>query len=487
MLSTLYWLLLVLLDCLQLYTRAAFAVLARRFYVYSAPSGHVTHLSRPPLAFICRDRNYMTQVIQNKNSNKGLLVTRVVHGDLEDNRGLVSAINQLKLETHTGDTINVIVKSHSEGLESSYRALTIGQWREAHFLRHLMDHKQDETSHNIVEATQETSLRALVSPFKLYTPRIFFAGAQSFTGDYVIISELVEPRVGMNLCLGNQIWGLPDGFRNPFSLGNRGACVAMGALCGKMHRPFLNDPRLAEDRPELRFLRAHQWYLGANRLRWESAAFAIRRAWLRCKHQMGTDGVQWNSELTLLLDAVMRDSSWEALQRLINHRDRDASDRSFDFVLSHGDFHGSNCILRYDSGHAKPISQPGQARLIMADWSEIGLAHPSYDLAQFLISDVTPQLRRQVLDDVAQAYANELQSELWTADTVKEQLAERGVERWLALIPFLMSFTNIPVELRQYFHDQVHSFCSDLGVYSGRYGPYLLTSIPSLPPFLTSL
>ena len=273
-------------------------------------------------------------------------------------------------------------------------------------------------------------------------PDAVYVRASSLLAEAVILMVDI-PRtygaVNVNFVFGNQIWGVPAPLSPP-----RDPAVVLRAMflwAADLHAPTWCDRSLIPKD----WLKGAAWFRGEQRARWESAIDIARSAWTKIKSRMasGSGGVQWSPRIVSLLDASFEAASWTAMQAMLN-------DPSRRFALCHGDFHASNAFLLDDGS------------ISMFDWSEVGPWEPTTDLAQFIISDVRPEVFRAHVKDALAAYVARLkergvQDETYTVQVCEDAFA-RGAERWVWLLPVLADFPGMPDIATQYFHDQVAAF-----------------------------
>lgn len=300
-------------------------------------------------------------------------------------------------------------------------------------------------------------------------PAVLEAHGSDILGEYVLVMEDVTQRprgaVGVNLLLGNQVWGTPPGapppLDDPLPLLRR-----VFSQAAVLHAHFWNDPRL----PTLPWLKAVPWRSGHERMRWEGAVDAARRYWHTAQTRWDAhgSGVELSHRVRALVTNSLAAASWAALQQRL--RSRDAV-----YTLTHGDFHAANMLQAGANRNPDPNPNPKHRPnpdpdanpshvVALVDWSEVGLWEPTVDLGQMLLSDVRPE--------VARAHARPLLEHYWHAlVAARPALAENyplercwndfcrtTVERWTFLFAVLAGFQGMPPALVRWFHDNLESF-----------------------------
>ena len=139
----------------------------------------------------------------------------------------------------------------------------------------------------------------------------------------------------------------------------------------------------------------------------------------------------------------------------------------------HGDFHPANMMWQRLVCDGEPLS----GRLVILDWEVVGLGSGPQDLAQYLISHASPELRRSCEIQLVQEYYATLtggESASNSMPGVSPSVVDHsgysfemcwaeyvagGSERWIWLLALLS--TMCPDSMNQYFHDQVGAFLRD--------------------------
>jgi aminoglycoside/choline kinase family phosphotransferase len=298
-------------------------------------------------------------------------------------------------------------------------------------------------------------------------PKVYYAAPDVHTQSGVILLEDLGDCVGVNMFLGNQIWGV-----KPLARPREPAAVLddMFSMAADLHAAHWNDPSLLRQP----WLKAVAWYRGRDRLGWELSMEAARCSWRRVKAAMdlapasGTS-VAWSPQLVQVMDESLRRASWSQLRRRL-------CDRRVPFTLTHGDFHASNMLWRHGARTAD------RGTLLVVDWSEVGLWEPMADLGQTMISDVQPAVRRPCERALVQSYWERLVLRGVSADEYPlaqcwSEYERAGVERWIWVFAILSGMA-LPTAAVQYFHDQLLAFIQD----HGNHPWYELTAVVRMLP-----
>jgi len=260
-----------------------------------------------------------------------------------------------------------------------------------------------------------------------------------------LMENLVTTRkgVGVNLLLGNQIWGLPEDFIPPLTKVEtlRKAFSMAAALHSKYWRstelfkkPFLNNVT---------------FYQGKERSRWEKGMQVLRERWELAK-KTKVEGFEISEELRQIVDKSFQNTTWDKFQAHLK-------DEKTPWTLCHGDFHGSNMFCCEGVDQDKD-----DLDFVMIDWSEVGPFEPTLDISQMVVSDVPPELLKEHSRELVEFYWHELKKggvdeESWTVEDCWKAFCRTGAEKWIVFLPLLFTL-NLPAVACKYFHDQTLSF-----------------------------
>lgn len=198
---------------------------------------------------------------------------------------------------------------------------------------------------------------------------------------------------------------------------------------------------------------------------WQKSQDTASGLWAKTQEKIsaGTSAVKWDAHLLQCMDASIAKISWSAYQKEIQSP-------AYRWTLVHGDFHPANIMWRYAAGE-----QAGGP--VLLDFEVVGLGSGSQDLAQYLISHMSPEDRRiheeallrdyyDHLTGVTKTGASDTQSYVDPADypyvQCRKDFVAGGVGRWVWMLALLSGMC--PDVMVQYFHDQVMHFIVDHGV-----------------------
>lgn len=366
------------------------------------------------------------------------IVTAEIHG-LDGNRGLTGETRRMTVAVRRGATTErtfcFIIKMSPDGIVSRRRIMAGGQYREALFYASNLP-------------------KGLPSDI---TPHVVYSYGSAVLGEYVILmKDVKKERPGAvletNFVFGNQVWGVPVSLTPPVPE----PLVVLEAMylnAAKMHAAYWNDHNLLQ----YNWLRGTNWYNGRGRDLWELYMEHGRTVWEAGKRLLTNDpskSVILSPKLVSIVDKSFEKASWGKLvQRL--------QDRRNPFTLCHSDFHASNTFLLRDRLRKDDDTISDEA-LVLFDWSEVGVWEPTADLAQTLVSDVSPVLFRKHSRELVDKYWRRLvelgvSSTEYPFETCWRTFLRGGVERWIGLFAYLTSLP-IPGKALQYFHDQLLAF-----------------------------
>ncbi|KAG0362288.1 hypothetical protein BGZ54_008691 [Gamsiella multidivaricata] len=406
---------------------------------------------------------------------KGATITNVECKGLDENRGMAGVMTRVLVtyrssngSKETGSEqdsqeLHLILKKSADGFRRRLGNIISGQTREAIFY----------TSDIAKELTPSTLL-----------PKVYYAHASPWLGEYVILMEDIKqrrgraeantsalPPVDVNFVFGNQIWGVPPSVDKSTLPSAVAMLEQMFITAAGIHAQHWNDSRLLQ----LDWLKTAGWYRGTNRVRWEWSIQASASAWEKGKVMASGEDypVKYSEKLVKIIDESLASASWETLQRRLQ-------DRSVPFTLSHGDFHAANMILDRSQSSTSPD-------LAIYDWSEVCIWEPTTDLGQTVISDVAIP--------VFQAHARTALKKYWerlvelgvvkpseyTFDHCWKAFLRGGVEKWLPMFAILSSYPGMPAPAMQYFNDQLLAFI-ELGEEEGGISYDITTVLCFAPP-----
>jgi thiamine kinase-like enzyme len=345
----------------------------------------------------------------------------------------------------------LVVKTLAPGFRLS--SILLGSAREAYFYRNFAS----DLAGSAVE-----EIRSVV-------PHVFHADGSWLTGDYVIVMEDLS-RTGARLgshVMGNQCWGPVKDF--PAQLQSEEVSLQMleevFEAMADVHAAFWRNKSLLQHS----WLKSADWLQGRQRARWELAMDGMRRMWdkIKSKIEQGKTSVEWSDEVVRAMDDSLALTSWDTYQRSF-----DVSQPTTPFTLCHGDFHAANVLwvpgrARTDADEDDPERPRVGTKVYMVDWPEVGIACPFTEVAQFMISNASIELRRKHERRLFAAYHARLLSEgvcgqTFPLEACWERYKRGGVERWLQMLA-LLAHLGLPDFSITWFHDQVAAFVRDHG------------------------
>lgn len=350
---------------------------------------------------------------------------------------------------------SLVVKTLTPVFARRLSSILLGNAREAYFYRNFASNLA-----TLGSATERQEVRSVV-------PRVYHADGSWATGDFVVVMEDLSTtgaRLGSHV-LGNQCWGpVKGGF--PAELQTESVGLQMieqvFAAMADVHAAFWRDESLLGHS----WLKAAEWLQGRERARWELAMDGMRSKWLGIKRtiEQGKTGVKWSDEVVRAMDDSLAATSWETYQRSF-----DVTKPTTPFTLCHGDFHAANILWVPGRERTADDGEGDGARIgskvYMVDWPEVGIACPFTELAQFMISNASPELRRKherrlFADYHARLVAKGVCGRTFSLEACWERYQRGGIERWLQMLT-LMTLFGLPDACVGWFHDQVAAFVHD--------------------------
>eukprot|EP01040_Poterioochromonas_malhamensis_P016339 gene16339-18523_t len=234
----------------------------------------------------------------------------------------------------------------------------------------------------------------------------------------------------------------------------------------RMHRKFWKDASILS----YSWLRSYDWIHGEGRDSWQEAQKRATDSWVsvKAKIEAKTTAFQWDEEIVAVVDASLSKIDWENYQHIIHHQ------RSWTFV--HGDFHPGNIFwIAADAPHSNQLDNSEKVKSgksVLLDWEMVGLGNGPQELSQYMISHVTPDVRREIEDEVIGLYYRTLTSnedvggvgkyvsaEEYSFEQCKEEYIYGGFERWVWFLAALPAFC--PEPMIEYWHNQMVAFMRD--------------------------
>ncbi|KAL9642556.1 hypothetical protein ABK040_011122 [Willaertia magna] len=397
---------------------------------------------------------WLNEILSNHENCKELMenneVKLVESKDLAENRGLTNAIMKrieitYKKEEENNKTLlpKTLVLKISGNDEQTRRHITqTKMFREALF--YSSEFAKCESTKNII-------------------PVIYYASGNEEKGEFVILMEDLKKEgfVGVNYVCGNQIWGMPT---FDFELPDKVKTLeSLYKQLAKFHaKNFNNHSLLSEE-----WLKGVNLLKGNDKERYETGLKRGFDSWERTKLKIKEQKteVKYSTKLIEIIDKSFEISTWENLQ---NHLQNETLKKGF--TLIHGDFHGSNMFVDCNT-----------LKVILYDWSEVGVWEPTGDLSQMLISDIPPQVFKENSRKLMEIYHEtllkesngRLTEENYPFSYCWETFCKGGVEKWIWMFSVISDLPNFPEKGTQYFHDQLLEFIESHGDYQS----YLIKSV----------
>jgi thiamine kinase-like enzyme len=285
-------------------------------------------------------------------------------------------------------------------------------------------------------------------------PTIYYSQAVTETGEYVIVMEdLSGTTVPGGHLFGNQCWGkveLPsDVEQNPVKI-----LEVLFKHAAQMHAKYWRDKKLLKHS----WLRNVDYLNGSDKDKWEFSMYQIQEKWenLMSIVKNNQTTVKWSDKLINEMNFALRRTNWKAYQKTFNIKKPKTA-----FTLCHGDFHAGNVLWSNDQQHCK-------TPFYLVDWAEVGVQCPFTDLAQFVIGNVSIDVRRKHEEELFNIYHKQLiesgvDAETFPLEVCWYRYKSGGIERWLQMLTILASIDGLQDSAIQWFHDQVSAFIEDHG------------------------
>ncbi|KAH9251070.1 hypothetical protein BASA81_011130 [Batrachochytrium salamandrivorans] len=302
-------------------------------------------------------------------------------------------------------TLNVVVKTSSNSsVQGREQCRILQTWREAKFYQHL-------------SGFAPTALEFL--------PQVFYSEYSETWGDFCLVMERVDGEVLTELL----VMGAEE--HSPLPL--------LRDLFTQLAVFHSSSPHPEQLLKENQWLKGADWYWGRGKLEYETKVNFAKQCWAQGKHTRGRLIPQ------LLLHrmdyALCEDEA--NFEKMVQHM------QTTFLCLHHGDFHAGNVIKR--------PSTANQAFAFL-DLSEIGVFDPTYDLAQFLISNVDGKWYEELLLPLVSAWHDKLDNpkpDEFTKEVAYQNLLLAGVNKWIYLLGILIGFPSVGDEKITYWADNL--------------------------------
>ena len=383
----------------------------------------------------CVDKDWL-------NRYCGLDVASASLVPLTDAGGLNAEMKKLVVVLITGEEKTYVLKRN----HGSARAIYLGTSREAFFYKYF------------------------ASTVAEIVPKVNYAYGDMATGTKAILMENLSDCIQCGYFFGKHsphnwskdlqaIVGYEDS--SPARISAMETVTESAFLAAaKLHATYWNDRSLLN----YSWVRGGTWMKGEGRELWEAAQAQSSGPWAATKAniQSGASGVRWNPLVESLLDASYAKISWETYQESIQNTD-------FVFTLAHSDFHPANMMWRRN--FQQPSQEgPEQGVTILLDWEVIGVGSGPQECAQYVISHMRPEERRNCELRLLRSYYQTLiagsdgkiDSTNYPFERCLADYVAGGIGRWVWMLGLLSRLC--PDNWVQYFHDQFLAFAEDHNV-----------------------
>eukprot|EP01064_Diplonema_japonicum_P020608 TRINITY_DN30214_c0_g1_i1.p1 TRINITY_DN30214_c0_g1~~TRINITY_DN30214_c0_g1_i1.p1 ORF type:complete len:408 (+),score=132.41 TRINITY_DN30214_c0_g1_i1:76-1299(+) len=268
---------------------------------------------------------------------------------------------------------------------------------------------------------------------KDYALPSFHAYSNSLTGKYsILMRDMSKDHVGVNLLLGNQIWGLPEGFDRSAHPDEGQVLKTIFLTAGKFHAEHWGDKTLFD----CKFLKGVDVLQGKGKMWWDMSVAMVQGAWKNRRKS-----VQYSDRVLKVMEESLAASTFENMVQTL---------QKGPLTLCHGDWHAANMFYKDGS-------------ILLCDWCDVGVWNPLRDLGQFVVSDVKIPQHAKEFPDLIKLYYNTLKdcgADLgdYTFEECWDDFVVYGVNRWVYFIPIMDVFPSVPDSLMTYFGKQLDDF-----------------------------
>merc|ERR1712232_896567 len=293
-------------------------------------------------------------------------------------------------------------------------------------------------------------------------PKHFYAEGSMEDGSMLLILETLPNAVPSGVFFGPgnpNNWDISESSMRELNEGNPNAiemCKQTFRLYARLHATFWNQTDLLDKS----WLRSVDWRQGKNRESWEASQAMASSAWETLKQEITMKNASSKDDAAIDLDPHVRNCLDVAVSKINFEQYVKECSTIGVFTLVHGDAHPHNCLW---------VNQRTKsARPCLIDFEMIGVGSPAQELGQYMISHMTPTLRRKHERELVTVYHEALRNELKALDLVEEserftfercwdEYVQGGAGRWAWFVPV---FRGKPA-MCQFFHDQLSAFLHD--------------------------
>lgn len=349
-------------------------------------------------------------------------IASVQYEDMSAAGGLNMVMRRMRLKLSDGTEQTFVVKSVGEG--NMERSRTLGLAREALF-------------YNAMHAT-----------FAEFLPKLKYAAGDMSTGGKILILEDLYPAVQSGYYFGPcspHNWGKDlKVLTAPIDTDMLAVATEAFRIAAVTHATNWKSPSLTQS-----WLRGSTWRskpgpgeADPGREEWTTGQSYAAAQWEAAKAK--ETSVKWTDYMLQLMDKSFSMVDYDTFQSQMSTRA---------FTLVHGDYHPANMMVRKGGD---------KISLVLLDWEVVGVGNGAQDIAQYVISHMSPEDRRQHETQLLQEYHRTLLQhgvKDYSYDECYRDYVEGGCARWLWLLGIMAP--GLPDNLMQFFHDQVNAFCQD--------------------------
>jgi hypothetical protein len=371
--------------------------------------------------------------------------------------GFVGDMFRIKIVLDGSDTpFSLVVKTVKPVFGSRLSAALLGSAREALYYKYLVapwmekQLQQQKQQQATPSGDDEAQQMALLLP---NSPRVLYADGSLAAGDFTVVMEdLGGSAVSCVPLLGNQCWGAP-----PAGLPDVEPVQLIERIFLEFARVHGSFWRRADILLQHSWLKYSALIRGADRARFEIGLASTCSKWQTIVGARGESAVVWPTEVVSAMTKAISNSNWAAFRKRFNLDDAHVA-----FTLCHGDFHAGNMMWADEL-----------KKLFSFDWSEVGFFCPFTELAQFVVSNMTIELRRAHEEQLFRAYYDRLiqtnpaiDTSIFTLEECYDRYKAGGIERWLQMLCILGAIhtrdpKSLPAPMLAWFVEQVRAFIAD--------------------------
>lgn len=300
-------------------------------------------------------------------------------------------------------------------------------------------------------------------------PAVYFAHGDMSTGEKTILMEDLRQRKGTQSGLyfgpgSPHNWGKTLPVASELEPSAEEVAAAAFGVEARMHAAFWGKPEIRS----IGWLRGSDWIRGEGEASWRASQMFAQGAWEKGKAKLAASGeVRWPAGLVEALDASFARIDWARAVEEMQARSA---------TLVHGDCHPANMMWvpgASASGassaafSALAASAETKGHVLLLDFEAVGVGSGPQDIAQYLISHMSPATRRACEGALVDGYYAELIARgvdpaTFSKDQCWAEYKSGGAERWVWMLGLLADLC--PASWVQYFADQTHAFFVDHGI-----------------------